>query len=483
MFKKIQKIHFVGIGGIGMSGIAEVLLNRGYSVSGSDLKLSSATQRLVSLGARIFEGHCAGHLEAVDVVVTSSAVKPDNPEVIEAQRRQVPIIPRAEMLAELMRMKYGITVAGTHGKTTTTSMVAVVLQEAGMDPTVVVGGRLNAFGSNAKLGTGDFMVVEADESDRSFLLLSPTVAIVTNIDEDHMESYEGLEDLKDTFVRFVNKVPFYGAVVLCLDETNLQSIIPRIRRRIISYGFSGQADLNILNPVPEGFHSRYQLRFRGDMLGEFRLGIPGRHNILNATAAVAVGLDLGIPVERLRTALENFRGADRRFQVKGQVNGITVIDDYGHHPTEIKATLDAARQLGNHRIVVVFQPHRYSRTQYCFEDFARSFYQADVLVVSDIYAAGEEPLAAVTSERLVDAIKTHGHKNARYIGSLDDIATILTPELKPGDLLVTMGAGNIWKVGDEMLQRLQAGQVKKGKREVRKTMQKGRPRSRDNLCS
>jgi len=303
MFKKIQNIHFVGIGGIGMSGIAEVLLNQGYAVSGSDLKLSPVTERLAALGARVFEGHGSEHLEAVDVVVISSAVRPDNPEVIEAQRRQIPIIPRAEMLAELMRLKYGITVAGTHGKTTTTSMVAVVLQEAGMDPTVVVGGRLNALGSNARLGTGDFMVVEADESDRSFLMLSPTLAVVTNIDEDHMESYAGLDDLKETFLRFVNMVPFYGAVILCLDEPNLQSLIPRIKRRIVSYGFSGQADLSIVNPLFQGFQSRFQVRHRGEPLGEFQLNIPGRHNVLNATAAIAVGLDLGIPARTMQTAL------------------------------------------------------------------------------------------------------------------------------------------------------------------------------------
>jgi len=454
MFKKIQNIHFVGIGGIGMSGIAEVLLNQGYAVSGSDLKLSATTERLASLGARVFEGHRSEHLERVDVVVISSAVRPDNPEVLEAHRRQIPIIPRAEMLAELMRMKYGITVAGTHGKTTTTSMVAVLLQEAGMDPTVVVGGRLNALGSNARMGTGDFMVVEADESDRSFLMLSPTLAIVTNVDEDHMESYAGLDDLKDAFVRFVNKVPFYGAVILCLDEPNLQSLIPRIKRRIVSYGFSGQADLNIVNPAYLGFQSQFQLRHRGEPLGEFHLNTPGRHNILNATAAIAVGLDLGIPAGTLQTALEGFRGADRRFQVKGQARGITVIDDYGHHPTEVRATLDAARQSGDHRVVVVFQPHRYSRTQYCFEEFARAFYQADVLIISDIYPAGEEPLEGINSERLVDAIKTHGHKNARHVAGLSEIAAVLEPELKAGDLVITMGAGNVWKVGDELLQRL-----------------------------
>jgi UDP-N-acetylmuramate--alanine ligase len=454
MFKKIQNIHFVGIGGVGMSGIAEVLLNQGYAVSGSDLKLSSTTERLAGLGAQVFEGHRSEHLEAVDVVVVSSAVRADNPEVLEAQHRQIPIIPRAEMLAELMRMKYGITVAGTHGKTTTTSMVAVLLQEAGMDPTVVVGGRLNALGSNARLGTGDFMVVEADESDRSFLMLSPTLAVVTNIDEDHMESYAGLDDLKEAFVRFVNKVPFYGAVILCLDEPNLQSLIPRVKRRIVSYGFSGQADLNIVNPVYRGFQSQYQLRYRGQALGEFHLSSPGRHNILNATAAIAVGLDLGIPVSTLRTALDGFRGADRRFQLKGQARGITMIDDYGHHPTEVRATLDAARQSGDHRLVVVFQPHRYSRTQYCFEDFARAFYQADVLVISDIYPAGEEPIEGINSERLVDAIKTHGHKNARHIANLSDIASVLEPDLKTDDLVITMGAGNVWKVGEELLERL-----------------------------
>jgi UDP-N-acetylmuramate--alanine ligase len=298
------------------------------------------------------------------------------------------------------------------------------------------------------------MVVEADESDRSFLMLSPTLAIVTNIDEDHMESYAGLEDLKEAFVRFVNKVPFYGAVILCLDEPNLQSLIPRIKRRIVSYGFSGQADLSIVNPVWHGFHSFYQLRYRGESLGEFRLSIPGRHNILNATAAIAAGLDLGIPAQILKTALEGFRGADRRFQVKGQARGITVIDDYGHHPTEVRATLEAARQSGDHRIVVVFQPHRYSRTQYCFEEFARAFYQADVLVISDIYAAGEEPIEGITSERLVEAVKTHGHKNARHVANLSEISVILEPELKAGDLVMTMGAGNVWKVGEELLDRL-----------------------------
>jgi UDP-N-acetylmuramate--alanine ligase len=455
MFKKIQSIHFVGIGGIGMSGIAEVLLNQGYRVSGSDLKKSKVTERLASLGAQVLEGHHPANLGQADVVVTSSAVKPDNPEVMEAQRRQIPIIPRAEMLAELMRSKYGITVAGTHGKTTTTSMIATVLGTAGMDPTVVVGGRLNSLGSNARMGTGDFMVVEADESDRSFLMLSPTLAVVTNIDEDHMESYKGMEDLKNCFIQFVNKVPFYGAVILCLDEGNIQSIIPCLKRRIISYGFSGQSDLQVLNESPQGVGSRFELRFRGSGLGEFHLNIPGRHNVLNASAAAAVGLDLEIPVDTIREALTHFSGADRRFQVKGKKRGITMVDDYGHHPTEVRATLEAARRVEHERLIVIFQPHRFSRTRYCFEDFARAFHQADVLVLSDIYAAGEEPLPGVTSARLVEKIQSYGHKNARHVPLLADIPLLLAPELLPGDLVLTMGAGNVWTVGEELLKMLE----------------------------
>jgi UDP-N-acetylmuramate--alanine ligase len=454
VFKRIQKIHFVGIGGVGMSGIAEVLLNQGYQITGSDLKLSPVTERLVSLGATIFEGHRAESLNSADVVVTSSAVRVDNPEVMEAHRRQIPIIPRAEMLAELMRLKYGITVAGTHGKTTTTSMVATILQRAGMDPTVVVGGRLNSLGSNAKLGTGDLMVVEADESDRSFLMLSPTLAIVTNIDEDHMESYAGLDDLKAAFLQFVNKVPFYGAAIVCLDEGNIQSIIPSIKRRIISYGFGSQADLHILNPTYKGLQSQFQLRYRGEMLGQFQLNIPGKHNILNAAAAAAVGLDLGLSPTQIRTALESFSGADRRFQIKGHSEGILFVDDYAHHPTEIKATLEAARNLGDHRIVVIFQPHRYSRTRYCFEDFARSFYQADVLILSAIYPAGEEPIEGISSEKLAEAIERYGHKNVRSIADLNEIASVVEAEMAAGDLVVTMGAGNVWRVGEQLLQSL-----------------------------
>jgi len=454
MFRKIQKIHLVGIGGVGMSGIAEVLLNRGYSVSGSDIKLSSITQRLVTLGATILQGHQGDHLGSADVVVLSSAIKPDNPEVIEAKQRHIPIIPRAEMLAELMRLKYGITIAGTHGKTTTTSMVATVLQHAGMDPTVVVGGRLNSLGSNAKLGTGDFMVVEADESDRSFLMLTPTVAVVTNIDEDHMESYRGLDDLKQAFLQFVNKVPFYGAAILCKDDPHISSILPAVKRRVLTYGFSPQADLQITNACQHGSQSQFKLSLRNKEFGSFIVKVPGKHNVLNAAAAVAVGIDLEIPENNLREALENFMGADRRFQTKGQAGGVTVVDDYAHHPTEILTTLEGARNLGCRRLYVVFQPHRYSRTQYCFEGFSRCFEFADVLILADIYPAGEEAIEGVNSANLVESIRQHGHKNVRYVGSLDEIVSLVEKELVPGDLFMTMGAGNVWRVGEELLKRL-----------------------------
>jgi UDP-N-acetylmuramate--alanine ligase len=454
MFRKIQKIHFVGIGGVGMSGIAEVLLNRGYSVSGSDVKLSPVTERLVALGATVLEGHRGENLDAADVVVISSAIKPDNSELAEASRRHIPIIPRAEMLAELMRTKYGIAIAGTHGKTTTTSMVATLLQHAEMDPTVVVGGRLNSLGSNAKLGTGEFMVVEADESDRSFLLLSPTMVVVTNIDEDHMENYQGLEDLKEAFLQFINKVPFYGAAVLCKDDPNVGSILPSVKRRVLSYGFSPQADVQIVSASPQGHQTRFALSLRGQGRGEYLLRVPGRHNILNAAAAVAVGMDLEIPSETIRKALENFLGADRRFQIKGQTRGITFVDDYAHHPTEILTTLEGARNLGSRRLYVVFQPHRFSRTRYCFENFSRCFDLADVLILADIYPAGEEPLEGVNSANLVESIRRHGHRNARHVGDLEDISNIVEKELAPGDLLITMGAGNVWKVGEELLKRL-----------------------------
>ena len=454
MFKRIQRIHLIGVGGSGMSGIAEVLLNRGYRVSGSDLKLTSVTQRLIERGARIHGGHAPAHLDAADVVVVSSAVKPDNPEIEEARRRQIPIIPRAEMLAELMRGKYGIAVAGTHGKTTTTSLVAGLTGHGGLDPTVVLGGRLNALGSNAKLGTGEFMVVEADESDRSFLLLSPTLAVVTNIDQDHMESYDGMEDLKSTFVQFVNKVPFYGAAVLCRDDAAVASILPRIKRRVITYGFGGESDLRVSAAEYSGYGSGFELKYRGRSLGSFRLNLPGRHNALNAAAAVAVGLDLGLDPSVMRSALAEFEGPDRRFQLKGQVGGITLIDDYGHHPTEIAATLHAAGRLRANRLVVVFQPHRYSRTQYCFKEFTGAFDKADLVLLADIYAAGEEPIDGLTSARLAREIRQRGHPEARYLGAAEDMAPRVAPLLEDGDLVLTMGAGSIARLADALLKQL-----------------------------
>lgn len=454
MFKRIQRIHLIGVGGSGMSGIAEVLLNRGYRVSGSDLKLTSVTQRLIERGARIHGGHAPGHLDAADVVVVSSAVKPDNPEIEEARRRQVPIIPRAEMLAELMRGKYGIAVAGTHGKTTTTSLVAGLTGHGGLDPTVVLGGRLNALGSNAKLGTGEFMVVEADESDRSFLLLSPTLAVVTNIDQDHMESYAGMDDLKNAFVQFVNKVPFYGAAVLCRDDAAVASILPRIKRRVITYGFGRESDLRVSRAEYSGYGSRFELDYRDGSLGPFRLNLPGRHNVLNAAAAVSVGLDLGLAPSVMRSALAEFEGPDRRFQLKGRVGGITLIDDYGHHPTEIAATLHAAGHLRAKRLVVVFQPHRYSRTQYCFKEFCGAFDKADLVLLADIYAAGEEPIDGLTSARLAQAIRQRGHREARCLGPAEDMAPRVAPLLEDGDLVLTMGAGSIARLADALLKQL-----------------------------
>jgi UDP-N-acetylmuramate--alanine ligase len=464
MFKKFQQIHFIGIGGIGMSGIAEVLLNLGYRVSGSDMKRSAITDRLEKFGGKICEGHDAANIEGADVVVTSTAVRSDNVEVVEAVKRQIPVIPRAEMLAELMRLKYGVAVAGSHGKTTTTSMVAMVLDRGGLDPTVVVGGRLNTLGSNAKLGSGDFMVVEADESDKSFLKLSPTLAVVTNIDREHLDFYSGLEEIRDYFVQFVNKVPFYGSVIICLDDENVQAIIPRITRRIITYGLSAQADISAFNleTSRESFGSVFSVRRRGEELGKIRLNVPGIHNVCNALAAVTVGLDLEIKFEAIAEALESFRGAERRFQVKGQIGAgdgseresVLVVDDYGHHPTEIRATLAAAKSNGR-RLVVLFQPHRYTRTQALHEEFARSFYEADVVLLTDIYAASEEPIPGITAQALAEEVERFGHRNVRYIGSVDEGAKALTEVVQPGDLVLTLGAGTVWRAGEEFIAKAQ----------------------------
>ena len=451
MFRKIQKLHFVGIGGIGMSGIAELLLNLGYQVSGSDLKPSPVTDRLLTLGGKIFFGHHASNVEGTNVVVISSAVRPDNVEVIEAKRLQIPVIPRAEMLAELMRLKYGVAIAGSHGKTTTTSMVATVLVHGGFDPTAVIGGRLNAFGSNAKLGKGDFIVAEADESDGSFLKLTPTIAVVTNIDREHLDHYANLDEIQSAFVSFVNKVPFYGAAVLCLDDPNIQAIIPRVERRIIAYGTGRQADLVASHIEFQDFGTSCQVHYRGNALGTLRLRIPGEHGILNSLAAVATGLELEIPFDKIAAALASFQNADRRFQVKGLKNDVLVIDDYGHHPTEIMATLSAARHACDRRIVTVFQPHRYTRTQALQEEFARTFYHADVLIVLPIYAASEEPIPGITAERLVEQIKKFGHRDVTYVPDFGGVQKLLRERLQAGDLLLTLGAGDVWKIGEELL--------------------------------
>lgn len=435
-----------------MSGIAELLLNLGYVVSGSDLKQSPLTQRLAGLGGNIAIGHAAANVVGANVVVVSSAVRQDNPEVVEAKRLQIPVIPRAEMLAELMRLKYSVVIAGAHGKTSTTSMAGTVLVQGGLDPTVVVGGRLNAFGSNAKLGKGDFIVAESDESDGSFLKLNPTIAVVTNIDREHLDHYSGLDEIQEAFVTFVNKVPFYGAAILCLEDANVQAIIPRIKRRIVTYGISNQADLSASRIEFSGFGSAYQVRAQGKLLGKIQTQIPGQHGVLNSLAAVAVGVELEIPFERIASALAAFQNADRRFQIKGETGGILVVDDYAHHPTEIMATLGAARQATDRRIVAVFQPHRYTRVRALEEEFSRAFYHSDVLVVLPIYAAGEDPIEGITAERLIERIKQFGHRDVVYAENFKAAGEILKKRLAPGDLLITLGAGDVWKLGEELIE-------------------------------
>ena len=449
LFSKKTRVHFVGIGGIGMSGIAEVLVNLGYAVSGSDLRSSGTTERLASLGASIFEGHRVEQVTSADVVVVSSAVREDNPEVVEARRVQIPIIPRAEMLAELMRLKYGIAVAGSHGKTTTTSMVAVMLDRAGLDPTMVIGGRIRALGTHARLGDSDLMVVEADESDRSFLQLSPVVAVVTGIDHEHMEAYRDMKDLEDSFLEFVNKVPFYGASVLCLDEDRIQDLLPRVRRRYVTYGFSAQADISAEDIRLEGTGSRYQLKLGKSLAGEVALKVPGRVSVLNSLAAIGVGREMGLSLDEIRSGLESFSGVDRRFQVKAESSGILVIDDYGHHPTEIRAALATAKEAFARRTVVVFQPHRYSRVAALFDDFCRAFHQADILFVTDIYPAGEDPIQGVSGKKLAEGIEGHGHRHVRFVAELEEILGVLEKEMAEGDLVMTLGAGNITTLSDK----------------------------------
>jgi len=457
MFFSRQHLHFAGIGGIGMSGIAEVLLNLGYTISGSDLKLTPTTDRLAQLGATVYEGHDAKNVVGAKALVVSSAVDEANPEVQEARRLQIPVIPRGELLAELMRLKYGIAVAGSHGKTTTTSMIATILSHAGKDPTVVVGGKVAAMGgSNARVGKSDFLVVESDESDGSFLKLSPILAIVTNIDREHLDHYTDIEAIRAAFTEFVNKVPFYGAAILCLDSENVQSILPAVRRRTITYGRSAQADFQPSAMEASDFHTLFRLRSHATDLGEFHLNIPGDHNVLNATAAIAAAIELGVQPDVIREGLKKFTGVGRRFEVRGEVNGVTVVDDYGHHPTEIRATLAAAKSCCHKRIHVLFQPHRYTRTLHLMDDFARAFHVADRVVMLDIYAASEKPIEGVTAESLVERMRQFGHKGVEYAGSSAAGVEAIVRGVQPGDMILTLGAGSVSQLGDKILEKLRA---------------------------
>jgi len=454
VFKRIKHVHFVGIGGIGMSGIAEVLLNLGYRVSGSDLRSTAITEALARHGATIFLTHAAENMKGAHVVVTSSAVQPDNPEIVEAIRAKIPVIPRAEMLAELARLKYSVAIAGTHGKTTTTSMIATILDRAGYDPTIVVGGLLNTIDSNARLGKGDYIVLEADESDRSFLLLTPTIAVVTNIEADHLDNYKDLEDIQSAFLTFINKVPFYGATVLCLDDPAVQSLIPRIKRRFITFGTAAQADVSIVDCVAENLGSSFTLRYNGGNSQKIRLQVPGDHNVLNAAAAFAAAHDMGVDAAVIAAALADFQGVARRFQIKRR-DGVTVIDDYAHHPTEIRATLSAAKCAGDfHRIFAVFQPHRYTRTMHLFDDFARAFNLADVALILDIYPAGESPIEGISTPALIEKIRSFGHRNVLYAPDYEMIESYITANVREGDAVIVMGAGSVTKLSDVLSQKI-----------------------------
>jgi len=453
MFKRIKHVHFVGIGGIGMSGIAEVLLNLGYQVSGSDVRSTPITEGLTRHGATVFYSHSADNIGKAHVVVTSSAVRRDNPEILAAERRKIPVIPRAEMLAELARLKYSIAVAGTHGKTTTTSMVATILDRAGYDPTVVVGGLLNTMGSNARLGKGDYIALEADESDGSFLLLSPTIAVVTNIEPDHLDHYKDLTEIKEAFLSFVNKVPFYGSAVLCLDDPAVQSLIPWMKRRFVTYGVAAQADVSIIDVAHDGLGSSFTLRFNGGSTQRIELGVPGMHNVLNATAAFAATRDMGVDPATISTGLREFQGVDRRFQIKSR-GRITVVDDYAHHPTEIRATLSAAKTGGFRRIFAVFQPHRFSRTMHLMEDFASAFNLADVVLMLDIYPAGEAPIEGVSTPALIEKIKSFGHKNAIYAANYEAVESYVADNAADGDAVIVMGAGSVTRLSDLIATKL-----------------------------
>ena len=455
-FGKAKHIHFVGIGGIGMSGIAELLLNLGYEVSGSDIQDSPVTARLAHLGGKIFHGHKRENIGEADVVVYSSAVLRDNPEILEARERYIPVIPRAEMLAELMRLKYGVAIAGAHGKTTTTSMIASILTSGTLDPTVVIGGRLDIWGgSNAKLGQGDILVAETDESDGSFMALSPTIAVVTNMDYEHVDYYGDMNAIRRAFISFINKIPFYGLAVICLDNEEIQGIIPHLRKRYITYGTNSQADLRATNIERGKLEVSFEVLYHNESLGRVLVGMPGNHNVLNALAAIGVGQELDIPMRDIKEGLKSLGGLARRFQLRGEKRGILLVDDYGHHPTEISATLETAKECWpEKRLVVVFQPHRYTRTKALYDRFTICFNQADVLIVAPIYPAGESPMEGVDAEWLCQGIKEHGHREVTLCHNRDDILQVLLSHVEPGDLVMTLGAGDIYHVGEELLKKL-----------------------------
>jgi len=456
IFGKVRHIHLVGIGGIGMSGIAELLLNLGYSVSGSDIRRSEVTDHLSNLGGKIFLGHRPQNIEGADVVVFSSAVKDDNPEIAEARERSIPVIPRAEMLAELMRLKYGIAVAGAHGKTTTTSMIGSILTSAGLDPTIVIGGRLNIWGgSNARLGSSDFLVAEADESDGSFLALSPSIAVITNIDYEHIDFYQSMDNLRKTFVDFINKIPFYGRAILCLDDKEVQGLLPNLKKSYLTYGLNPQSDIRASEISKEGLNTSFAVTFKNGLVGRITICTPGDHNVLNALAAVGVGLELDIDFEYIREGLKDLGGLKRRFEIKDERGGILFLDDYGHHPTEIVATIRTAKECWpDRRLMVVFQPHRYTRIRHLYDSFVVSFNQADFLIITHIYGAGEEPIPGVDGRSLYKGIRDRGHRAVTFCDSIDDIISLLLNEMRPGDLVLTLGAGDIHLVGTELLKRI-----------------------------
>jgi UDP-N-acetylmuramate--alanine ligase len=457
MYRKKYHIYFIGIGGIGMSGIAELLLNLGYTVSGSDIAASDVTERLTALGGKVYVGHSPEHVDGADVVVTSSAIGMDNPEVKAALDAGIPVIPRAEMLAELMRLKYSIAVAGAHGKTSTTSILASLLAEGGLDPTVVIGGKLKQINTNAVLGQGDFIVAEADESDGSFLKFNPTIAVVTNIDLEHLDFYKDLETIKSVFLDFIDRVPFYGLAVLCLDNEHIQEIIPQLKKRYMTYGLSAQADIQAVDIQYEAVRSRFSVYCQGQLAGAVTLNLPGLHNIYNALASIAVGMELEVPFEKIISALENLEGVQRRLEIKGDAAGIKIIDDYGHHPTEIKTTLDAVRKSWpGRRLIVAFQPHRYTRTSALFDDFTRSFYQSDLLILLPIYSAGEAAIEGVDHRHLADGIRHHGHKDVVCFDDSAEAVSFLAGQANPGDIILTLGAGNVWQVGHALLEQLNA---------------------------